>query len=410
ENVFKLVEEGIKVHVQKSWIRIHSDEEFEQAGATVTEDLSEATVIFGVKEMPVTFFEKGKTYVFFSHTIKGQTINMPMLRRMKELGCTLIDYERIVDENGRRLIFFGRHAGIGGMAETIWALGKRLDSMGQITPFSSVGRPYEYKTVKEIKEAMKTLGTKLEVQGVPKELSPMVVAFTGYGNVSIGAQEIFDHIPHVQLTPQELLTRANSLDHDKVYKVVFYEKDMVKKRDGGEFELKEYFEKPDLYEGIFYQYLPHISVLINCIYWDERYPRLITKQYAKEHYSKDRVRPFAIGDISCDVGGSVEFNMKATDPSNPVYMYNPETGKTRDGYNGDGVLVMAVDALPAELPWDSSEEFSKMLKKYIPAISNADYNNKFEDLNLPEEVKRAIILYRGEFTDSYRYMKKFISD
>jgi len=97
----------VEVWLQPSEIRVFSEEEYVRAGARVQEDLSPCPVIFAVKEIPQDFFEPGKTYVFFSHTIKGQPYNMPMLKRMLELGCTLIDYEKVTDERGRRLIFFG---------------------------------------------------------------------------------------------------------------------------------------------------------------------------------------------------------------------------------------------------------------------------------------------------------------
>ena len=38
-----------------------------------------------------------------------------MLKKMMALKCNLIDYERIVDEQNKRLIFFGRYAGMAGM-------------------------------------------------------------------------------------------------------------------------------------------------------------------------------------------------------------------------------------------------------------------------------------------------------
>ncbi len=118
------------------------------------EDLSPYPVIFAVKEMPLDFFEPGKTYAFFAHVIKGQPYNMPMLQRMLDLGCNLIDYEKVSDEKGRRLIFFGRHAGIAGMIETLWPLGQRLDWEGIPTPFSQLRHTYEYKDLVEAKEAV----------------------------------------------------------------------------------------------------------------------------------------------------------------------------------------------------------------------------------------------------------------
>ncbi len=146
-------EHGIEVWVQPSSIRVFSEEEFTQAGATVQEDLSPCPVIFAVKEMPLDFFEPGKTYVFFAHVIKGQPYNMPMLKKMLELGCNLIDYEKVTDEKGRRLIFFGRHAGIAGMIETLWALGQRLDWEGIPNPFTQLKHTYQYKDLAEAKEA-----------------------------------------------------------------------------------------------------------------------------------------------------------------------------------------------------------------------------------------------------------------
>jgi len=106
--------------VQSSQKRVFSDDEYQKAGAQGVPDLKTANIIIGVKEMPEHFFEKNKTYVFFSHVSKGQPFNMPMLSRMMELGCNLIDYEKITDDQGKRLIFFGRYAGLAGMINTLW--------------------------------------------------------------------------------------------------------------------------------------------------------------------------------------------------------------------------------------------------------------------------------------------------
>ena len=128
-------EHGIEVFVQPSPIRVFSEAEFEAHGAIVQEDLADCPIVFAVKEIPSSFFRPGGAYMFFSHVIKGQPYNMPMLRRLMELGCTLIDYEKVIDDQGRRLIFFGRHAGLAGMIETLHALGQRLRWEGVPNPF-----------------------------------------------------------------------------------------------------------------------------------------------------------------------------------------------------------------------------------------------------------------------------------
>ena len=147
-------EHELTIHVQPSDQRIFPDEEYRKAGAKVQEDLSSCQAILGVKEMPLAFFERGKTYLFFSHTIKGQPYNMPMLQRMMALQCQLIDYERIIDEKNRRLVLFGRHAGLAGMIETLRALGERLSLEGvpgSQNPFSEIKPAYRYENLTEAK-------------------------------------------------------------------------------------------------------------------------------------------------------------------------------------------------------------------------------------------------------------------
>ena len=159
---------AIEIVVQSSPKRVFSDEEYRDAGITVSNDLSSCSVIVGIKEIPIATFEEGKTYVFFSHTIKGQAYNMPMLRRMLELGCTLIDYEKVTDEDGRRLIFFGNYAGLAGMIDTLWALGKRLAWEGIPNFFEGVNRALDYRDLAAAKEAIRALASGSQMQGCPR--------------------------------------------------------------------------------------------------------------------------------------------------------------------------------------------------------------------------------------------------
>lgn len=90
-----------------------------EAGAQITEDISNASVIFGVKQVPVDGLIRNKTYAFFSHTIKAQESNMPLLDAVLEKNIRLIDYERIIDESGQRQVAFGRYAGVAGMINVL---------------------------------------------------------------------------------------------------------------------------------------------------------------------------------------------------------------------------------------------------------------------------------------------------
>jgi len=165
-------EHKIRTIVQPSSIRAFPDDEFLAAGAVVQDDLSTCPVVFAIKEIPPDLLHPGQVYVYFSHVIKGQPHNMPMLQRILDLGCTLIDYEKVVDQEGRRLIFFGWHAGVAGMLETLWALGKRLEWEGVATPLTRLRHAYEYHDLAEAKEDVRRASEAIKADGLPAEILP----------------------------------------------------------------------------------------------------------------------------------------------------------------------------------------------------------------------------------------------
>jgi alpha-aminoadipic semialdehyde synthase len=398
---------GINTIIQPSDIRAFRDNRYINADATVDEELT-PNVIFAIKEIPINFFEPGKTYLFFSHTIKGQEHNMPMLKKMMELKCNLIDYEKISDETGRRLIFFGRYAGIAGMIDTLWIFGQRLKWKGIDTPFSEIKQTIDYSDLDHAKEHLTQIAEKIKNEGFSQSITPIVIGFAGYGNVSKGAQEILDILPVKEIPPDQLETVSKNRSNNFIYKVVFKEKDMVEPISSGkEFDLHEYYNSPELYRPIFQKYIPYLSILMNCIFWNEKYPRLITKEYLKKNYTDD-FKLQIIDDISVDINGAIEFTEKVTTPDNPVFTYNPKSEKITDEYQADGIVVLAVDNLPCELPKESSRAFSNSLMKFIPEIVKADFSVDFEKLDLPAEIKKAVILYHGKLTPDYQYMNKFL--
>jgi len=175
-----------------------------------------------------------------------------------------------------------------------------------------------------------------------------------------------------------------------------------------EFELQDYYDHPEKYRGKFNTYLPHLSVLVNCTYWETKYPRLVTKADLRQLYAKGEPRLHVIGDISCDVEGAIEGTVKCTEPGEPVFVYDPFEDRAIDGVEGRGPVIMAVDILPSELPRDASEYFSGVLMDYVTAIAQADYAVPFEELALPPEIKRAVIVYQGKLTPDYGYLEQYV--
>ncbi len=404
--------QGLKFYVQPSSIRVFADDDFRLEGAKIQESLAPCRVILAVKEIPLPFFEEGKTYLFFSHTIKGQAANMPMLRKLIDLRCTLIDYEKIVDEKGRRLVFFGRQAGDAGMIDTLWALGRRLEIEGVKNPFSDLRQTYRYQSLVEAKEEVAYIGEEIRRSGLPKTMVPFICGFTGYGHVSQGAQEMFDLLPSDEIEPEEFadFIAGGNFSPRRVYKIVFREEHLVIPRGKGrEFDLQDYYQNPGKYEPVLERFLPHLTVLVNGIYWAPKYPRFVTKAFIRELYGQEAQPRFrVIGDISCDVEGGVECTVRATDPEDPVFVYDPFKDEALPGFEGRGPVIMAVDNLPAEISLESSVFFSQALRPFIRDIAQADYAGSFDSCRLPDPIKRAVILFKGEFTDHYRYMHGFL--
>ncbi len=406
---------NLEITIQPSQIRIFQDEDYLNVGARVNEDLSSCQVIMAVKEIPSRLIEHNKVYIFFSHTTKGQSHNMPMLRTLAEKKCTLIDYEKISDQNGNRLVFFGIQAGQAGMLYTLWAYGQRMSREDKKDgPFLSLKQACHYGSLVEAKEEAKKVGWEIYNKGLPPSQTPLICGFMGYGHVSRGAQEIFDLLPVEEISPGELedFFKTKAYSSHKVYKVIFKEEHMVKPQDSSSrFNLDEYYQYPERYISIFDQYLEQFSILMNCIYWSPQFPHFVSLETLKKLWA-DKKQPLlkVIGDISCDIKGTVECNFRTTTPDNPVYIYNPEEGKITGGFEGRGVAVMAIDNLPAVIPLESSVFFSKTLKPYIPLLDEVDFGSSFESLSLLPELKKAVILYQGEFTPSFSYMKKFIEN
>lgn len=410
DHVNELIQEhGISFRVEPSDKRIFSDREYETTGAKIAEDLSDCDVIFGVKEMPENYFEKGKAYVFFSHVIKGQPYNMPMLKQLIEQKATLVDYERIEGEKGQRLIFFGRYAGLAGMINTLWTTGQRLLAGGIETPFSKLKQTRQYNSLENAKEDIFKTGNEIERSGLPDSVKPLVIAVTGDGNVSKGALEILDLLPGDFISAEQL--KNDDFDkNQEIIKVNLLVSDYMIRDGNQEFGLHHYINNPDQYTSTIEEYLPDIDIFINGIYWDEKYPRLITKDWLRKMDSSDRLKLKVIGDITCDIHGSIECTETATPIEDPVFVYDPAKDSWQMGFEGNGIAVMAVDILPSELPREASIHFSESLKPFLKRIAEADFSNSFEQLNLPEEIKKAVIVHKGTLTPNYQYLKSSISE
>ncbi|XP_027057225.1 alpha-aminoadipic semialdehyde synthase, mitochondrial-like isoform X1 [Pocillopora damicornis] len=417
-HVAELAHKGIKVLVQPSTRRAYTMDEYERAGAVITEDLSPASLIIGVKAVPIDLLIPDKTYAFFSHTIKAQEANMPLLDAMLEKNIRIVDYEKMVDSKGQRVCAFGKFAGVGGMINILHGLGLRLLALGHHTPFMYLGATHNYKNSRAAKLAIYELGEDIKAGKLPAHFGPLSFVFTGSGNVSQGAQEMFQELPHIYVEPHELRKAIQSTDHRKLIGTVVSREDYLVPKAGGVFDAEEYDAHPDRYRSTFAEKVaPYMSVLVNGTYWAPSVPRLLTYDDARNILKTMQRssaydgcpslphRLLAICDISADNEGSLEFMTECTTIEYPFHLYNIKTGNSQIGMAGDGVLICSIDNLPAQLPREATDYFGKLLLPWLQEMIDSNATDSFEEQHhLSDTVRNAIITSNGLLTENYKYI------
>ncbi|ESO06790.1 hypothetical protein HELRODRAFT_110863 [Helobdella robusta] len=420
-HVFQLIKEGVKVLVQPSNRRAYAMQEYENMGAMIKEDISEADVIIGVKLVPIEQLIPDKTYAFFSHTIKAQDAQMPLLDSLLDKRIRLIDYEKMVDaKSGRRMVAFGKYAGVAGMINILHGLGLRMLALGHHTPFMHIGPAHNYRNSYVAQAAIRDAGYEIALGMMPKSMGPLTFVFTGSGNVSLGAQEMFRNLPHEYVSIEHLPKVARHGNTNVVYACVAdMEDNLVRKLDGG-FDRDEYIKFPERYASTFSKKIaPYASVIINGIYWAPGAPRLITIPDAKNllrHPDTPIVekspgcphlphRLLAICDISADPGGSIQFMKECTTINHPFQLYDAEQHIERESFSGNGVLICSIDNMPAQLPRESSEFFGGLLMPFIHDIVLSDAKSPFHQFNAGSVVRDAVITSNGELTPNFKYIQ-----
>mmetsp|Transcript_42248 Transcript_42248/g.132307 ORF Transcript_42248/g.132307 Transcript_42248/m.132307 type:complete len:1086 (-) Transcript_42248:257-3514(-) len=433
KHVARLTGAGVTVKVQPSGLRSFVDADYIAAGATLDEDLDGADLIVGVKPPNNNTLKANTSYMFFSHTIKAQPENMPLLDEALFKKVRMIDYECIRD-GGRadapRLVAFGYYAGLAGMIDTFQALGQKAMRRGLNTPFLSCPTTHQFASLEDARRCVRKVGAEIAAKGVPGDLHPLVVGFTGAGNSARGAQEIFELLPHEYVSPDQLKYLSQHPEEFKrarVYGVRLSDEHLFEKKEssgmGVVFNKAEYRSQPELYRSKFSRTAKYVTAVVNCIYWDERFPRLMTREEAKDLFAEarrnDEEPKFCVlSDITCDIGGPFEFLHDSTYPDKPYYNWDPDYvdvfGKTEvyEGVRGPGVAVQAVDILPSELPRESSVFFGDQLMPFLPRLlDNAAAYRQNDGAavaldGVAAEVSGACITAAGELQPAYGYISK----
>ncbi|NWQ73897.1 AASS protein, partial [Columbina picui] len=423
KHVKELTQMGYKVLVQPSNRRAIHEKDYVKAGSIIQEDISEASLIVGVKRPPEDKLIPKKNYAFFSHTIKAQEANMHLLDEILRQEIRLFDYEKMVDHKGMRVVAFGKWAGVAGMINILHGLGLRFLALGHHTPFMHIGMAHNYRNSSQAVQAVRDAGYEISLGLMPKSVGPLTFVFTGTGNVSKGAQEMFSALPYEFVEPHELkeVSRSGGTPYlRKVYGTVLSRHHHLIRKHDGLYDPVDYDRHPELYTSRFNTDIaPYTTCLINGIYWEQNTPRLLSRQDAQKLLAP--VKPaaaavegcpelphklLAICDISADAGGSIEFMTECTTIDNPFCMYDADQHIIHDSVEGSGILMCSIDNLPAQLPIEATEYFGDMLFPYIEEMLLSEGSDPLESQNYSSVVRDAVIASNGSLTAKYEYIRK----
>jgi len=366
---------AVDVVVQPSSIRKFSDAEYAQAGIVLQEDLSDCDLIIGVKEVPVSMLIPGKSYMFFSHTFKKQPYNAKLLKAILDRKIRLIDYEVIKDKNKKRLIGFGRYAGIVGAYHAFRSFGLKHGLF-------SIKAPHECADRKELEQ-------QLSLVTLP---ASMRVVVTGFGRVGHGAEEILKLLPLRRVTEADFLSENYS---EPVY-THLDTADYYVRKDRGGFDKADFYNNPDHYQSSLSETVRSADLYIACHLWASGNPVLISQADLQHPDWKCRV----IADVSCDVDGPIASTIRPSTIADPLYGYNPTNHQECDWRDSEALCVMAIDNLPCELPKDASEDFGNELMRHVlPQLLNGD----------PDEIiwHATETTLNGELTPHFAYLKDY---
>lgn len=366
---------GCEIVVQASDVRAYRDDEYRCMGINVVERVDDCDVLFGIKEANINTLLPGKHYFFFGHIAKMQAYNRPLLQNMIKKGITFSDYEYLVDDRNQRVCAFGWWAGVVGVYYTLRGYGMR-------TGLYMLPKPDLKFTLERLKQALRAV-----------RLPAIKIIVTGNGRVSQGAQYLLDEIGARRLDNEAFLTLSTV---DKLaYSVVDVDK-LVKRKDGNLFSIDDFFTSPREYKSDFMRWGQCADLLISAHFWSPDAPVYLSEEDLRSVSLKIKM----IGDITCDIMGSIKSTLRSSTHADPYYDYNPVTCKEENAFSSnDNITVMAVDTCPNALAMDTSDYFGEMLVRHV-----------FEPLlkgEKSEVIERATILKNGQLTTRFSYLENF---
>ncbi len=363
-----------EIKVESSDIRVFTDQQYADLGIEIATDMTDCDVLFGVKEVPIEALIPNKKYFFFSHTIKKQPHNRKLLQAILDKNIELYDHETIVDSKNRRLIGFGRYAGI----------------VGAYNGLRAFGLKFELFTIPkaETLSGKQALIEKLKRQTLP----PIKIVLTGHGKVGMGAKEILDGIKIKEVSVENFLSKRYDGPVYTQIDVLEYNK----RKDGKDLGKDDFYKNPKEYVSDFERFTKVADIFMAGHFYGNDAPVILSQNMLKAPDCNIKV----VADISCDVDGPIACTIKASTIEDPLFGYLPSENKEVAYTHPGAIVVMSVDNLPCELPKDASEGFGEMFMEHvIPAFFNGDKDGILQ---------RAKITENGKLTERFKYLQEYV--
>ncbi|MFZ9235189.1 MAG: NAD(P)-dependent oxidoreductase [Algoriphagus sp.] len=365
----------LSICVEKSDFRCFTDKEYEEKGIEVVTDISEADILFGVKEVPINQLIPEKTYFFFSHTIKKQPKNQALLQAILAKSIRLIDYELLKNPAGERVVAFGRWAGIVGAYNAFWTYGMK-------TGLFEIKRAIACRDLEDLKVELKKV-----------VLPPIKIIVTGSGRVGKGVLEILEILGIQEVEAQDFLQK----DYEEPVFVCLSSSDYLRRKSDGGFERSHFYANPESYESHFLPFAQVGEILIAAAYWDPRAPRL----FEMAAIQSPNFSVSVIADITCDLDGSIPTTRRASTILEPIYDVDRRTAEELPAFGKqNSISVMAIDNLPCELPRESSAEFAHQIREWVIPELGKDISPILENATIARD---------GDLTLEFMYLSDYVN-
>lgn len=361
--------------VQSYKDRSFTDDAYQKEGIEVYDDVSFADIFLGIKQVLSESMIAGKTYFFFSHTIKKQLHNIDYLYAMKQKGITLFDYESFIDEKGFRLVAFGNMAGQLGAYHGLRTYGLKNKRF-------LLSKPRQYQTVEALVEIVTN-----------RNLEELKIVITGNGNVGQGCRSFLLDCGFKPLSPKEFLAfNGNTPVFTSLEKADYLY------NTNNKFILEEFLLNPSGYKSMFFKYAQKANLFMAGHYYHNNMPMLFTQ----EQVNDPTFNINTIADISCDVLAPIPTCLRPSTSSAPIYGYSKITHEECDFKDPNAIAIMAIDNLPNQLPKQSSIQFGERFKEVLLPLITRTQNHPI--------LKNGMVLDKGNFTERFQYLEAFLKE